>query len=76
MKKLLKNALVSKDAPIVKAGCPGKSKKQGGVPTSLKDSGQHADEKEAKQETASKVESLFESISDSNSEAGKVKEGL
>jgi len=71
MKKLLEQAMVSKDAPKVKSGLPRKEKKMGGAPTGRKESGRFAEEEEAKQETGSKAESELESVSDSESEVGK-----
>jgi len=73
MMKLLEQALVSKDAPEIKSGCPCKDKKRGGAPPSRKESGRHAEEKHAKQETDSEAESKLGSLSDSDSEAGKGK---
>jgi hypothetical protein len=75
MKKLLEQALVSKDAPKAKSGRPRKDKKKGGAPTSRKESGRLAEEKEVKQESDSEAESELESLSDSDAETGKVKGG-
>jgi len=75
MKKLLEQPLVSKDAPKAKSGCPCKDKKRGGALTSRKESGQFTKEMEAKQEMDSEVQSKLESLSDSDSEAGKGKGG-
>ena len=67
--------MVGKDAPKAKSGRPRKDKKWGGALTSRKESGQLAEEKEDKQETDSEAESKLESLSDSDSEAGKSKGG-
>jgi len=75
MKKLLDQALVGKDAPKAKSGRPRKDKKWGGALIGRKESGQLAEEKEAKQETDSEAESKLESLADSDSEAGKGKGG-
>jgi hypothetical protein len=75
MKKLLEQALVSKEAPKPKSGRPRKDKKKGGAPTGRKESGRLAEEKEVKQETDSEAESELESLSDSDYEAGKVTGG-
>jgi hypothetical protein len=75
MKKLLEQALVGKDAPKAKSGCPHKDKKRGGAPTGRKESGQLTEDKKAKQETDSEAESELESLSDADSKAGKGKGG-
>jgi len=75
MKTLLEQALVSKDAPKAKTGCPRKDKKWGGALTGKKESERLALQKEANQETDSEVESELESLSDSDSEPGKGKGG-
>jgi hypothetical protein len=75
MKKLLEPALVGKDAPKAMSGCPHMDKKQGGALTGRKESGRPAEEMVAKQETHSEAESELESLSDSDSEVGKGKEG-
>jgi len=75
MQKLLKQALVGKDAPKAQSGCPRKDKNRGGAPTGRTESWWHAEEKEAKQETDSETEGELESLSDSDSHAGKGKGG-
>ena len=55
MKKLLKHALGSKDAPKAKSGHPHRDKKRGGALTSEKESGRLTKENEAKQETDSEA---------------------
>ena len=75
MKKLLKQALVGKDAPKAKSGRPHEDKEWGGALTSRMESGQFAEEWEAKQETDSEAESELEILTDSDSEAGKIKGG-
>ena len=75
MKELLEQALVGKDAPKAKSGCPRKDKKRGGTLTGRKTSTRLPEEKKAKQETESEAESELESLSDSDSEAGKGKGG-
>ena len=75
MKKLLKQALVVKDAPKAKSGHPREDKKWGGALTGRKESGWRGEEKEAKQETDSEAESELESLSDSDSEVGNGKGG-
>jgi len=57
MKKLLEQALVSKDAPKAKSGPPREDQKRGGALTGRKDSGRLTEEKKAKQETDSEAES-------------------
>ena len=74
-KKLLEQALVSKDAPKVKSGRLRKDKKKGGAPARRKESGRLAEEKEVKSETDSEAGSELVNLSDSDSEAGKVKGG-
>jgi hypothetical protein len=71
MKKLLKQAVVGKDAPKAKSGRPRKDQTRGGALPGRKESGRLAEEKEAKQETESVAESKLESLSDSDSVAGK-----
>jgi len=74
-KKLLGQALLSKDAPKVKSGCPRKDKKKGGALTSWKVSGRLEEETETMQETNSAAESELEYLSASDCEAGKGKRG-
>jgi hypothetical protein len=71
MKKLLKQAVVGKDAPKAKSGHPRKDKKRGGALTGRKERGRLAEEKEAKQKTESVAESELERLLDSDSVAGK-----
>ena len=75
MKKLLKQALVGKDAPKAQSERPRKDKKRGCPLTGRKESGRLVEEKEAKQETDSEAESELESLSNSHFEAGKGKGG-
>jgi hypothetical protein len=75
MKKLLKQALVGKDAPKAKSGRPCTDKNMGGALTNRTKSERLAKEKVAKQETDSEEESELESLSDSDSKAGKGKGG-
>jgi hypothetical protein len=56
MKKLLEQALVSKDAPKAKLGRPRKDKTRGGGVTGRKESGRLAEDKEAKVEMNSMPE--------------------
>jgi len=54
IKKLLKQALVGKDAPNTKSGSPQKDKKMVHAPTGQKESGWYVEENKTKQETDSK----------------------
>jgi hypothetical protein len=74
MKKLLKQALVSKDVMKAKYGCLCMDRKKSGAPTGQKESGQLVKEKQVKQEMHSEAESELENLSDSDSEVGKFKD--
>jgi hypothetical protein len=71
MKKLLKQAVVGKDAAKAMSGRQCNDKKRGAALTGRKESRRQIKEMEAKQETDSEAESELESLSDSDSEAGK-----
>jgi hypothetical protein len=73
--KLLKHAFVVKHALNVESGHPWKNKKQGDLPTCRKESGWLAEETQAQQKTDIEVESEFDSLPDSNCEAGKCNSG-
>jgi len=75
MKKLLNQALVSKDATIAKSGCQCKDRKRAGAPTGWKENAQLVIGEEAKQKTNSEAESELETLSSSDSEAGNGKGG-
>jgi hypothetical protein len=73
MKKLLKQGLINKDTSKDQSGYLHKDMKKEGVPTGYQESGWIADEYQVKQETDSERESELNNLSDSDSEAEKVK---
>jgi len=70
MRKLLKQALVGKDAPKAKSGHQPNDMKKGDTPTGRIESGWLAEENTARLETDCGVATELESLSDSDCEAG------
>jgi len=75
IKKLLDQALVCKDASIVKSGCQHKDKTNGGAPTGQKESRRLAEEEETKHEIDSEAECELKTLADLDFGAGYSNEG-